>query len=312
MGKINQIIKDLAHYEDRLKKQNEIQVQLTVLEKYRRELILKRKSIKKAIYKERYSFATTINKNLENAVDGLFVSAKFNESLYSPEFEDALKDLMTWRTTQVIKSKLIAKSISVLDFCEGVKKKNLDVLKTIFDDTKRVFSDSDITSIIERALEDNRYEDIEAIQFEDKPILTVTKVYKDDLGTTKHLKRSISQLSLGQQQSILLAILIQSKSTVPLLIDQPEDNLDSEFIYKTIVSNLRKIKETRQVIIVTHNPNIAVLGDAELVIPLKSTNIKTHIIDRGSIDKEETRKLCCDILEGGKQAFISRQEVYGL
>jgi len=312
LGKINQIIKDLAHYEDRLKKQNEIQVQLTALEKYRRELILKRKNIKKAIYKERYSFATTINKNLENAVDGLFVSAKFDESLYSPEFEDALKDLMTWRTTQVTKSKLIAKSISVLDFCEGVKKKNLDVLKTIHDDTKRVFSDSDITSIIERALEDNRYEDFEAIQFDDKPILTVTKVYKDNLGITKHLKRSISQLSLGQQQSILLAILIQSKSTVPLLIDQPEDNLDSEFIYKTIVSNLRKIKETRQVIIVTHNPNIAVLGDAELVIPLKSTNIKTHIIDRGSIDKEETRKLCCDILEGGKQAFISRQEVYGL
>jgi len=312
LGKINQIIKDLAHYEDRLKKQTEIQGQLTALQKYRKELISKRKHIKKTIYKERYSFATTINKNLENAVDGLFVNAKFEESLYSPEFEEAIKDLMAWRTTQVSKSKLIAKSISVLDFCEGVKKKNLDILKTIIDDRKRVFSDSDITSILQRALEDNKYEDFESIQFEDKPILTVTKIYKDEAGTTKHLKKSISQLSLGQQQSILLAILIQSKSTVPLLIDQPEDNLDSEFIYKTIVSNLRKIKETRQVIIVTHNPNIAVLGDAELVIPLKSTNIKTHIIDRGSIDKEETRSLCCDILEGGRQAFISRQEVYGL
>ena len=117
---------------------------------------------------------------------------------------------------------------------------------------------------------------------------------------------------MGQQQSILLAILIQSKSTIPLLIDQPEDNLDSEFIYKTIVTNLRKIKETRQVIVVTHNPNIAVLGDAELVIPLKSTSIKTHIVNRGSIDNEQTRQLCCDILEGGKQAFLSRQEIYGL
>jgi predicted ATPase len=54
------------------------------------------------------------------------------------------------------------------------------------------------------------------------------------------------------------------------LIDQPEDNLDSEFIYKTIVKTLRKIKEQRQVIIVTHNPNIAVLGDAEVAIEFKS------------------------------------------
>jgi len=312
IGKINKIIQDLAHYEDRLKKQNAIKKQLQELEKYRKQLILKRKSIKKDIYKARYSFARTINENLKNAVDGLFVSAKFEESLYSPEFEEALKDLMSWRTTQVVKSKLISKSISVLDFCEGIKKHNLDILKTILDDGRRIFSDSDINSIIERAKLDNKYEDFEAIHFEDKPVLTVTKVYKDGAGIEKYLQRSISQLSLGQQQSILLAILIQSTSTVPLLIDQPEDNLDSEFIYKTIVSNLRKIKETRQVIIVTHNPNIAVLGDAELIIPLKSTNIRTHIINRGSIDKKETIKLCCDVLEGGKQAFISRQNVYGL
>jgi len=124
--------------------------------------------------------------------------------------------------------------------------------------------------------------------------------------------RSLAHLSLGQQQSILLAILLQSNSTNPLLIDQPEDNLDSEFIYKTIVDNLRKIKEKRQIIIVTHNPNIAVLGDAELIIPLKSTSVKTHITDRGSIDRTEIRGLCCDILEGGKQAFISRQKLYGI
>ena len=85
----------------------------------------------------------------------------------------------------------------------------------------------------------------------------------------------MSQLSLGQQQSILLAILLHSKNNYPLIIDQPEDNLDSEFIYKSIVRNLRRIKEKRQVIIVTHNPNIGVLGDAELIIPLKSTSVKS-------------------------------------
>src|ERR1700680_4097901 len=81
-----------------------------------------------------------------------------------------------------------------------------------------------------------------------------------------------SQLSLGQQQSVLLSIHLFSKSNDPLVIDQPEDNLDSEFIYKTCVRSLRKVKETRQVILVTHNANIAVLGDAELIVPLRATN----------------------------------------
>jgi len=305
LGKINQIIKDLTYYNDRLNKQNEINKKLQELEQSRKAMLKKRKEIKKSIYKERYLFANTINNNLKNAVDGLFVSTKYIESIYSVEFENALKDLMSWRTSQVPKSKLIANSISVLDFCECIKKKNLDRLKPDF-------TDAELKTIIERISEDHKYEDLEALKFEDKPVITVTKIFKDDSGNTKNLTRSIAHLSLGQQQSILLAILIQSKSTVPLLIDQPEDNLDSEFIYKTIVSNLRKIKETRQVIIVTHNPNIAVLGDAELVIPLKSTNIKTRIINRGSIDRIETKNLCCVILEGGEQAFISRQKIYGL
>ena len=103
-----------------------------------------------------------------------------------------------------------------------------------------------------------------------------------------------------------------SDSNKPLIIDQPEDNLDSEFIYKTIVKNLRKIKEQRQVIIVTHNANIAVLGDAELIIPLKSTSIKSHVLSAGSIDRQETREICCEILEGGKRAFTQRQDIYGI
>ena len=62
----------------------------------------------------------------------------------------------------------------------------------------------------------------------------------------------------------------------------------------------------------THNPNITVLGDAELIIPLKSTNTKTHVIDSGSIDRENTRKVCCEILEGGINAFKQRQAIYGI
>ena len=115
---------------------------------------------------------------------------------------------------------------------------------------------------------------------------------------------------MGQQQSILLTLLLYSKRNCPLIIDQPEDNLDSEFIYKTLVKNLKRIKEHRQVIIATHNANIAILGDSELLLPLKSTNEKTSIVHRGSIDNSKTNKIACNILEGGEVAFKKRQSIY--
>lgn len=313
IGKINQIANDLEHYKNMLRRLKDTEKSMNKLELERKGLIIRRKDVKTSIYKQRHAFTIKINKNLKNSVDDLMVSAKFIEGCYSPSFENSIKQLMDWRTSQVPKSTLIAERMSPMRFSECVKTKDLSELKNINDeDGKRVFSDSDIANILEKSLQNYNYEDFEGLEYDDRPSLKVTKMVEGDAGKKKPITRPLSNLSLGQQQSILLAILLQSNSTNPLLIDQPEDNLDSEFIYKTIVDNLRKIKEKRQIIIVTHNPNIAVLGDAELIIPLKSTNVKTHITDRGSIDRPEIRSLCCDILEGGKQAFISRQKLYGI
>jgi ABC-type lipoprotein export system ATPase subunit/histidinol phosphatase-like PHP family hydrolase len=312
IGKINQLAKDLEQSRAKLRKILEAQKNLLTLESARTDLLSRRREIKRNIYAERVKFSILINENLKNSVDGLFVSAEFVEGRFSPEFDEALKQMMDWRTSQVKKSSLIASFISPLDFCERVKKGDLKKLNEITDeDSRRIFSDADIALILLKARDNEFFEKLEVLNFDDRPELLITKVTESNGKKVRHT-RSIAQLSLGQQQSILLAILIQSESNVPLLIDQPEDNLDSEFIYKTIVANLRKIKEKRQVIIVTHNSNIAVLGDAELVIPLRSTSTKTRIVERGSIDKKQVRELCCDILEGGKQAFLNRQRVYGL
>ena len=89
-------------------------------------------------------------------------------------------------------------------------------------------------------------------------------------GKVQLMTRDFAKLSLGQQQSILLALMLSSDSRAPLIIDQPEDNLDSEFIFHSLVPVIRAAKERRQIIVVTHNPNIAVLGDAEQIIALKS------------------------------------------
>jgi ABC-type dipeptide/oligopeptide/nickel transport system ATPase component len=312
IGKINQIANDLEYYEKRLRKLQKDQLKLKETQKYRSDLLKKRLELKKQIYKVRYAFSIQINDNLKNSVDGLFVTAKYTEGTYSPSFEELMKQMMGWRTSQVKKSEIIASNLSAITFASEVKRGRKTLFEALLgEDNKRVFSDEDIERIIERVRDNYSYEDFEALTYEDRPNILVTKVVEIN-GQIKNISKSISKLSLGQQQSILLAILIQSKNNIPLLIDQPEDHLDSEFIYKTIVTNLKKIKETRQVIIVTHNANIAVLGDAELIIPLRSTNDQTTIVNRGSIDRGSIQKDCCAILEGGARAFSHRQKIYTL
>lgn len=313
LGQINQISKDIIDLTARVKKLENSQLTLKEYETQRATLITERLDIKRKIYYSRFEFASIINDNLKNTLDGLYITVKYDEGKYSDSFERSLKTVMDWRTSQVPKAQLISKQITPIEFTLNCKKNNVAFFQNLKDDNgNRLLNDGEINSLITKINTEYCFEDFESIDFEDRPSISVTKIYKDEDGKTQRNTKSISQLSLGQQQSVLLGILMLSKSKKPLIIDQPEDNLDSEFIFKTIVKNLRKIKEARQVIIVTHNSNIAVLGDAELIIPLKSTSVKSHVLNSGSIDRKETREICCEILEGGKSAFKQRQIIYGI
>lgn len=311
LGKINQISKDIIDLEKRVKNLSEEQKKLKELASKRKEIIQKRTDNKKEILRQHLAFADKINTDLKNSIDDFFITVKYIENVYSPDFVDTLKNLMSWRTTQVPKAAVIARSISVYDFVKAIKTRNESTLKGIVFKGQRLLNDEDIRRLFDTLNENCLYEELESVQYDDLPDITVAKYYNVN-GVRKTMVRKIAQLSLGQQQSVLLGILLLSDSNKPLLIDQPEDNLDSEFIFKTIVYNLRKIKERRQVIIVTHNPNIAVLGDAELIIPLKSTNNHSMVLNPGSIDNTDTIKICCQILEGGESAFKQRKVIYGI
>ena len=129
---------------------------------------------------------------------------------------------------------------------------------------------------------------------------------RDDLKITFGPNRqSIEQSSPGQKNAALLAFIL-SYGDEPLLLDQPEDDLDNELIYSLIVRQLRETKNRRQVIVVTHNANIVVNGDAEMVLPLKVECSETHVRWAGSVQVKEVREAICDILEGGQQAFEQR------
>ena len=115
----------------------------------------------------------------------------------------------------------------------------------------------------------------------------------------------IQQGSPGQKTAALLAFIL-SYGDEPLLLDQPEDDLDNELIYDLIVKQLRDTKSQRQVIVVTHNANIVINGDAEMVFPLHVVCTETRVRQAANIQEKKVRDAICNILEGGERAFEQR------
>lgn len=124
--------------------------------------------------------------------------------------------------------------------------------------------------------------------------------------------RPIDDLSTGQQCTAVLHLLLLDNDD-PLILDQPEDNLDNAFIAERIVAELRHAKLTRQFVFATHNANIPVFGDAEWIGVLSVDDGKGRILpqQQGAIDLPEIQHFAADILEGGEAAFNQRREKYG-
>jgi len=127
---------------------------------------------------------------------------------------------------------------------------------------------------------------------------------------------ALDDLSTGQKATAVLLLLLL-ESDAPLIVDQPEDDLDNRFITEGVVPRMRDEKQRRQFLFSTHNANIPVLGDAELIIGLSATGEAEHGRARiarehmGSIDAQPVRELVEEILEGGKEAFERRRRKYG-
>lgn len=140
---------------------------------------------------------------------------------------------------------------------------------------------------------------LETVELADRPRIELKdgEGYKDS-----------ASLSTGQKCTTILPILLLDSDT-PLLVDQPEDNLDNRFVCESVIKSIRKVKATRQLVFVTHNPNIPVLGDAERVFVLESDGAHAGKATEGDVD--ECRAAILNLLEGGEQAFKSRQERYG-
>lgn len=121
---------------------------------------------------------------------------------------------------------------------------------------------------------------------------------------------AIQELSLGQRATALLQLLMALEGHPVFLIDQPEDDLDNETIFRHVVEPLLRVKRRSQFIIATHNPNIPVLRDAELVHACREESKGSYEHSSGSLDSSTTREAIVSIMEGGAAAFEQRQKIY--
>lgn len=115
----------------------------------------------------------------------------------------------------------------------------------------------------------------------------------------------IRQGSAGQRSAAMLAFLL-AHGDEPLVLDQPEDDLDNQLIYSLVVRQMRENKLRRQIIVVTHNPNIVVNGDAEMLHVLDFVNGQCAVVESGSLQSADMREEVCRVMEGGRIALEQR------
>jgi hypothetical protein len=240
-----------------------------------------------------------VNDNLAETIKDYTIFVKYDDAGITAEFESFIQEKMhgTYLQDNLIDN--LCSSITPSELADLVLER--DCYKIV---AKAKISIDWAEKIVAKLRYWNILFELQALAKQPKPIITVrTK-------STPVKEIPVLQLSDGQRHTILLTIAMLAESNVPLVIDQPEDDLDNAFIFSSIVTTLRTIKEKRQVILVTHNANIAVLGDSELILPMFRENDCGKIRDRGSIDTDATKQCVLNILEGGPDAFLRRKEMY--
>jgi len=240
-----------------------------------------------------------INDNLSLTIKDYTIFVRYDDAGITSEFESFIQLKMQGTYLQDDLIEIICSSITPSELADLVLERNTRKIAAL---TK--ISMEWAEKIVQKLCYWAILFELQALAKQPKPIITVrTKA-------TPPKEIPVLQLSDGQRHTILLTIAMLAETNVPLVIDQPEDDLDNAFIFSSIVQTLRAIKERRQVILVTHNANIAVLGDSELILPMFRENDCGKTKNRGSIDAVATRQCVLDILEGGSAAFLRRKEIY--
>ena len=290
------------------KKLEEIQANLSIFTLLKSEI----NSLRESIINTHFSYLTeceNLSKVLQLTHDGIDIKAV-------PYFEvnklnNTLESLIDLRS-QGMRNLLNDFSIKYREK-ESAKDFILDFIKKVNNEKVTIKGYNSPTDLLHKILASNWYQP------------QIQLFYEND---------TFDGMSQGKQAFVILKLLLDfSNKQCPILIDQPEDSLDNRAIYKELVKYIRLKKVQRQIILVTHNPNVVVGADSELVIIANQQGTKTPNKDdikfqykEGSLedsspvddnkdlpilDRMGIREHVCEILEGGEEAFANREKKYG-
>jgi len=215
---------------------------------------------------------------------------KFLHLLFNRKFQEL-------ETIQPI-SKFVSGKLSVRDIEEDIKSFDDIPVKVVFQEILNTLRDHrfNVVSCLKNYLE-----------LIDDYALLFNVNSKETTESLPTFFKNIEELSLGQQVVAILTFIMSYGKFIgdnsPFIIDQPEDNLDNQYIYKNLVKSLQELKNSRQVIIVTHNSTIVTNADAEQVIVLDSENNRGYIKKTGYLSDMQIMRLILVHLEGGEEAF---------
>jgi len=232
-----------------------------------------------------------------------------NEKLYS-FLNDQLQGLGIYNFEQQIK-RIRTSNIGLTEFAELIETKNITGLTNRCNITEN--TSEKMIEFFNEPLSGFEH-NFSSYFMELQEIILEPKINFIIIDKETGVKTPFMRLSAGKKCSYLLSILFSSNNC-PLIIDQPEDNLDSEYI-QTIIDALKANKGKRQFIIVTHNQNITVLGDSEKVVKIQkdesiSDPDQGSIVATGGVERDDVRKNILS-LEGGSEAFKKRARKYGI
>lgn len=250
--------------------------------------------------------AEDVVKNLNISYDGLTIDVILNH--HREKLQQFLEARLNLRGYE--RQEYLAKFIKYYD--SDNKQYIRDILKQLLNEQIQLKNSNTSLNVATELLSQNWYS------------LNYELSYQGDL---------FRQMSEGKQAFVVLKLLLEfSDKKCPILIDQPEDSLDNRAIYNELVKYIKTKKTERQIILVTHNSNVVVSADAENVIVANQDGNDSHNRDgirfqyvNGALEftkpkdpsenivlyAQGIREHVCDILEGGKDAFVKREQKYG-
>src|SRR5690606_34502748 len=262
----------------------------------RKELVEKLGELKQKIFEIRLDNVKELNTQFNgDIVINLYAGGITDE--YIDSLRNALKG-SGMRYNELIPR--IVDNFSPDEFATVIHERDIEQLKGVTG-----IDESRSNALIEALYNSDDIFYIESIYCDDLPEFTLK--ITGDAGIEANYRKS-DELSTGQRCTAVLPIIF-AVSMNPLIIDQPEDNLDNKYISSSIHQIIKKQKQERQLIFITHNPNIPVLSDSERNLFLNYES-KSSILATGTV--EEVKDEIVSLLEGGKEAFNTRKDIYGI